>query len=272
MRHDDFIDFLRSAASRLGLDPSGYRNVGSTVKKRLRRRLAELGLSDVGEYREYLDSHSEEWQSVDAMCRIPISRLYRDAQVYDLIASELLPERARAALAERRESLRIWSAGCASGEEPYTIAAIWHFELACTFPELALRIVATDVSEAMCERTRRGVFDPTSLRELPAGLRSRAFERDAERWRAAPDLRAYLTIAREDLRITYQAGSFDLIFCRNLAFTYFDDPTRRRVVDRFAERLVPGGYLVVGKGEIIPATASLIRLAPCVYRLETKTK
>lgn len=273
MRHDDFVHFLRSVAPRLGLDPSGYRNVGSTVKKRVRRRLAELGLSSLDAYGAYLESHREEWSALDAMCRIPISRLYRDARVYDIVASEVLPERARAAVAEGRRTLRVWSAGCASGEEPYTIAAIWRFEVARAFPALTLEIVATDVSEEMCERTQRGLFDPTSLRELPERLRSLAFVREGDHWQATSELRAHMAVVREDLRATYQSGPFDVVLCRNLAFTYFDEPTRGCVLDRFAERLVPGGYLIVGKGETIPASMTgFVPTSPCIYRFDQKTK
>ncbi|AKU93516.1 Chemotaxis protein methyltransferase CheR [Labilithrix luteola] len=267
MNEGSFVDFLREVLPRFGLDLAGFRNVRSTVKKRLRKRLAELRLADLDAYRAYLTAHAEEWAVLDGMCRIPISRLYRDAFVYDVVAHELLPERAREAKAASRNALRVWSAGCASGEEPYTISAIWRFEVEKAFPDLALEIVATDVDVEMCARARRATYDTTSLREVPAAWRDRAFVPDGDDWRAIHEIRERVNVVREDLRTSYRPGPFDLIFCRNVAFTYFDEPVRRHVTERFAERLHPGGYLVVGKGEVIPeTTTAFTSVAPCIYR------
>lgn len=155
---------------------------------------------------------------------VTISRLYRDAPVMERLARDVLP-RAR----------RVWSAGCASGEEPYTIALLApHVE-----------IVATDAEPELIERARRGEFGESSLRELPPGLRARlAVEREA--------LGARITFLVQDLRKEAPAGPFDLVLCRNVAFTYFDVPLQREVLARIESVLAPGGELVIGKGERLP--------------------
>jgi chemotaxis protein methyltransferase CheR len=247
----DVVAFLQWSLPRLGLRWPGFRNVRGTVRKRLVRRMAELGLRSLAEYRAHLEVADEEWAVLDAMCVIPISRLYRDRAVFDRLAHEVLPERADAASREGRPSVRIWSAGCASGEDPYTVAILWHLEIAPRHPGLRLDLVATDVDETMITRAMRGCYGEGSLRELPARLRDAAFHRD-DRIRIRDELRQGVTFRREDMRVVMPDGPFDVILCRNTAFTYFDEPTQRAVAARLITGLRNGGALVVGSHERLP--------------------
>lgn len=210
---------------RIGLRPEGFSSFLGLVAKRIKKRARAIGLEGgIEAYRAYLAAHDEEWRELDAMCRVTISRLYRDAPVMERLAREVLP-RAR----------RVWSAGCASGEEPYTIALLAsHVE-----------IVATDVDAELVDRARRAEFGESSLRELPPHLRARF---DVERHR----LRTRITFLVQDLRREAPAGPFDLVLCRNVAFTYFDAPLQRDVLARIESVLAPGGELVIGKGEKLP--------------------
>src|SRR6516225_732332 len=122
MPEDARVDFLKWCVPRLGLRWPGYRKVRGLVGKRLNRRLAELGLADLSAYRTFLMREPAEWGQLDAMCRIPISRFYRDRGVFDAIGQQLLPEAAAAVTARGANAVKCWSAGCASGEEPYTLA------------------------------------------------------------------------------------------------------------------------------------------------------
>jgi chemotaxis protein methyltransferase CheR len=209
---------------RIGLRPEGFANFGGLLAKRIKKRARVLGLEGVGAYRAWLASHDDEWGELDAICRVTISRLYRDAPAMERLARDILP-RAR----------RVWSAGCASGEEPYTIALL----------APRVEIVATDVDAELVERAKRAEFGESSLRELPLDLRARfAAERDA--------LRARITFLVQDLRKEAPAGPFDLVLCRNVAFTYFDVPLQREVLARIRSVLAPTGELVIGKGEALP--------------------
>ena len=113
-------EFLKWCLPVLRFSWPGFRKVRKQVCKRLTRRTGELGLPDLVAYREYLVSHHEEWQVLDSLCRVTISRFYRDRRVFDVLRFEILPTLARRALTDAEKEVRCWSAGCCSGEEPYT--------------------------------------------------------------------------------------------------------------------------------------------------------
>jgi len=253
MTDADLVAFLKWAVARLGLRWTGLRDFRGTVRKRLTKRLAELGLADLAAYRAYVEREPDEAQVLEAMCRIPISRLYRDASVFDLLAKELLPERARAAEREGRSAVRIWSAGCASGEEPTTVAILWHVDVAPDHPSIALELIATDADEGMLARAERGAYGPGSVRELPPRLRERALRREGLLFVVDPELRRGVTFRREDLRRSMPDGPFDVVLCRNMLLTYIDESQHLPLLQAIVARLLPGGVLVVGSRETMPA-------------------
>lgn len=261
MRDDDCVALLRWALPRLQLNWAGFRKVHGQVCKRLRGRLRELGLADFTAYRTHLESDPGEWERLDHCCRITISRFYRDRPVFDAIAARVLPDLAARAEREKR-SLRAWSVGCASGEEPYSLKILWDLEVAPRFPGVALSIVATDVDAEVLRRAREGRYPAGSLRELPARLRDRSLEAVDGDFRVRPQHREGVVFLHQDLRRTLPDGCFDLVLCRNLAFTYFAPPLRRTALARLLGRLRPLGYLVIGSGERLPPEApGLVPLA-----------
>jgi len=137
--------------------------------------MEQVGCADVEAYRAHLARHEEEWRVLDGLCRITISRFYRDRHVFDALRTVVLPELARRAQARRASGLRCWSAGCASGEEPYTLLLIWHLELEHRFPEVPLTVVATDSDGVLLARARRACYPGSSLRDLPGSWKELAF-------------------------------------------------------------------------------------------------
>ncbi len=266
MREAECTAFLQWALPRLGRHWPGYRKPRRLLCKRLGRRLRELGLPDLDAYRSHLLAREDEWAALDALCGIPISRFYRDRGVFDALEREVLPALAEAA--RSRAALDVWSAGCARGEEPYTLAILWAAHLHERYPSLRLRVVATDNDERMLERARSGVFSASSLKELPADLRAAGFERADGAWRVRERFRG-IEFLRQDLRETMPAGPFDLILCRNVLFTYYASPLREQLAERIVERLRPGGALVVGIHESPPAELRGVQPWPrlrAVYR------
>jgi chemotaxis protein methyltransferase CheR len=249
----DCVEFLRWALPRLGLRWGGFRKVRGQVCKRLRRRLSEVGLADLDAYRVQLERHPEEWAVLESLTHITISRFNRDRGVFAFLQWEVLPTLA-ATVAERgADALEVWSAGCASGEEAFTLAIMWRLDLAPRFPELAIRILATDADEAMLARARRGCFSASSLRELPARSRAAAFAQGDRHYCLRDPFREPVRIARHDIRSRPPDGPFDLVLCRNLAFTYFDLELQRATAARLAGALRAGGALVLGSHESLPA-------------------
>ncbi len=250
------VQFLQWALPQLGLAWPGFRRVHRQVCKRIGRRLQALGLSGPAAYRAYLESHPEEWQVLDSFCRISVSRLVRDRLVFDWLARTVLPELAADAAARGARELRCWSAGCASGEEPYSLSILWRLELASRFPDLIFGIVATDVDEQLLERARLARYRRTSLREVPPAWIGAAFTRVGELFVLDPEFRRGVEFRCEDIRDRVPSGPFDLILCRNLAFTYFEPPLQCRTLARMLAVLRPGGAFVIGLREHLPEGAS----------------
>jgi chemotaxis protein methyltransferase CheR len=250
MRDPECVDFLQWALPRLRLRWAGFRKVRGQVCKRIGRRMAALGLPDAGAYRAHLDAHPDEWAVLDGLCRVTISRFHRDRGVFEELEREVLP-----ALARRTARIRAWSLGCASGEEPYTLAILWRLRVGPAHPGVQLQVVATDADERLIERAHRARYEAGTLRELPEDLRDRAFLRERDGYRLRDELRADVDLRVEDVRRSAPPGPFHLVLCRNVVFTYLDEALQREVLDRIEERLDPDGFLVLGRHESPPPGA-----------------
>ena len=243
---------------RLKLRWPGFRRVRRQVCRRLRRRLLELELAALADYRAFLAGHPEEWRLLDGMCRITISRFYRDRAVWDELDAEVLPRLAREAAGDG--VVRCWSVGCASGEEPYTLSLLGQ-RLAARSP-IRLAITASDADPTLLARARRGCYPEASLRDLPLDLQARFRTRGGERC-LEERFRRDVTLIEQDIRSDQPPGPFRLILCRNLVLTYFAPEVQREVLTRMLERLTPGGVLVIGAKEALPGDLpELVAIAP----------
>jgi chemotaxis protein methyltransferase CheR len=247
----DCVDFLQWALPQLRMRWAGFRKVRRQVCKRIARRRHELGLPDLAAYHAYLETHPGEWSVLDAMCRVTISRFYRDAGVFAALGREVLP-----ALARSSATVAAWSVGCASGEEPYTLALLWKLELRARFPNTELTVLGTDVDRALLRRAEEGCYSRASLKELPKAWLRAFEERDSLVCLETP-YREPVRFVEQDIRAGSPDGRFDLILCRNLVFTYFELDLQREVLARLAESLHPGGALVVGAHETLPDQSPL---------------
>ena len=248
MRDTDCTAFLQWALPQLDMHWPGFRKVRHQVCKRVRHRIVALGLNGFDAYRERLEGNAQEWEVLDQFCHITISRFFRDRGVFDCLRTGILPAIAERARSERRDA-RCWSAGCASGEEPYSIRILWDIGLSCAGPMTEMSIVATDIDDALLARARDGCYGRTSLREVPPELIARAFKQLGSRFCLQEEHREGVIFMKQDLRSDAPPGPFDLILCRYLAFTYFAPSLQQKVLRAFAERVVSNGLLVVGSHE-----------------------
>lgn len=255
MHEASCVELLKWALPKLGLAWSGFRRVHRQVCKRVSRRLGELHLPDCAAYRDYLERNPAEWDVLATFCRIPISRFFRDAAVFDCLEREVLPSLARIAIAQDRTVLTCWSAGCAAGEEPYSLSILWHYVLAARFPSLSIDILATDLDEHQLERARAALYRPSSLSEVPPDLRGRAFERLGELYLISTEARLGVAFDRQDFLQSIPPGPFDMVLCRNAAFTYCSQERQRTLLPRLCTALRAGGALVVGLRERLPQNA-----------------
>lgn len=252
MHETSCVEFLKWALPQLGLAWSGYRRVHRQVCKRLGRRLRELHLPNSGAYHDYLECNPAEWDMLAAFCRIPISRFFRDRAVFDCLRQEVLPSLAAQALVNGATALQCWSAGCAAGEEPYSLSMLWRCGVSAGFPSLSIDILATDVDEHQLERARAGLYRGSSLREVPERWREAAFERLEQLYRIKGEFRTSVAFEGQDLLQSVPTGPFDIILCRNVAFTYFSEERRHEFLPRAYSILKPGGALVIGIRERLP--------------------
>lgn len=252
------VAFLRWALPRLGLSWTGFRRVRRQVWRRIGRRVQELHLGDPAAYRAYLQRHPEEWQVLESLCHVTISRFFRDRAVFERLAADVLPTLASEATVRREKVVRAWSAGCASGEEPYSVRLLWHFRVAARFPGVSLQILATDIDDAVLERATAGWYRKSSLRELPTEWIAAAFIRQRDVYGLRALHRSSVTFRRGDIRTEVPPGLFDLVLCRNLVFTYFDDVQQRHTLYRLLSCLREGGALVIGRRETLPSGAEAL--------------
>lgn len=251
MRDADCIAFLQWALPPLDLRWQGFRKVHGQVCKRLKRRMKQLGLEDIAAYRARLKADPDEWAVLDGLCHITVSRFFRDSRVFEALTLRVLPEIAARAAEGGREG-RFWTAGCASGEESYTLKIIWDLEVAIAHPGVGCSIIATDVDEPVLERARKGCYARGCLRELPEAFIAQAFDRTGKLYCVKPKHREGLRFLNQDLRRDAPDGLFDLILCRNVAFTYFEAPLQREALVRLIEHLAVPGYLIIGAKERLP--------------------
>jgi chemotaxis protein methyltransferase CheR len=251
MRDADCVCFLQWALPRLGMRWPGFRKVRRQVCKRIARRMRDLELKTIGQYRERLEDDPAEWRFLDGLCRITISRFYRDTHVFDVLGRDVLPALAAEA-GKAGRAVRCWCAGCASGEEVYTLAILWEAEVRPAFPGTRLEIVGTDADPVMVARAERACYGRGSFKDMPHAWLERAFEASDGRYCITQVYRAGVSILRQDIREAMPEGPFDLIFCRNLAFTYFALEVQRAVLAGIMTRLRSAGYLVIGAHEALP--------------------
>jgi chemotaxis protein methyltransferase CheR len=219
------------------------------VCRRVAARAGELGLTDRQAYEARLASDPSEREALYRLCFVTISRFYRDRRTYDVLRDVVLPSLASAV--DASGCLDVWSAGCASGEEPFSVAILWRVDVGPKFPNVSLRIVATDFDETVLARALRGELRESSLRETPQHWREAAFEPGEQPGVLVvrEELRRDVRFVRADIRTFLPEHRPHLVLARNSVFTYFDATAQADFVRRVAEHIVPNGYLVVGARE-----------------------
>lgn len=243
VKDSECVAFLQWALPQLHMRWPGYRKVRRQVCKRIVRRMRALDLHDVEAYRARLAEDSAEWAVLDSMTRITISRFFRDRDVFAYLCDEALPALHRLAAPG---PVRIWSAGCAGGEEAYTLGIAGHRE------GIPIQILGTDADEHQLERARRGLYSSGSLKDLPEAWRATSFEDHDGKQRLKRELRNDVHLALQDIRREMPDGPFHLVLCRYLAFTYFDEELQQRIAQGLLERTAPRGLIVLGKRESWP--------------------
>lgn len=268
MRESEF-EFIRTLVyqrSRIHLT----RDKRELVSARLGKRLRATNRRSVGDYCELLRAPGADEELGHLIDAISTNHtfFFREQAHFDFLREKIVPEMTARARTERWPRLRVWSAACSSGEEPYSIAMV----LASCAGDWPWQIEATDVSRRVLARAQRGVYPGETVQRLPAPLVRTCFQRgfgpQEGNYRVVPELRARVTFHHLNLLDGEPPFTepFQVIFCRNVMI-YFDRPTQEELVARLTRRLVPGGYLLVGHAESLTHLPHGLRLLrPAVYQ------
>jgi len=236
------------------------------LKRRIASRVRALGLNDPQAYLQVLRRDSAEVDLLMTALTIHVSQFFRNPSMFATLERNILPELIQQVRAEGRGVVRLWSAGCSSGEEPYSLALV---ASALETTEIPLQIQATDLSPAILEVARAALFEPQRLAEVPAAVRERYFTPEAGRFRLIDAVRRRVRFASHNLLTDPDYPRADLILCRNVLI-YFSREEQEKILSRFAAVLPPGGVLVLGKAEmLLGETRNLFRVespAERIYR------
>lgn len=259
MKDSECVQFLQWALPRLHMRWPGFRKVRAQVCKRIARRMHQLDMGSITDYRAYLEAQPQEWDTLDALSRVTISRFYRDKSMFAFLESDVLPTLARQATDRRQNRLRVWSAGSSSGEEPYTIALIWELRLQSQFPHMHLEIIATDVDPRMNRRAKAACYLYSSIKNLPTDWRDGVFNKQDDLFCLKQEYLGDVRFIEQDVRKELPPEPFDLVLCRNLVFTYFEEAQQDKILDRIKNLMQTGGALVIGVHENLPEGAKGFR-------------
>lgn len=235
------------------------------VKARLLKRLRVLRIANFDNYLKYIErdrSGNEISEMVDVLTTNK-TNFFREAEHLNYLRDSILPH-------IKKDKIRIWSAGCSSGEEAYSIAMVLRDALP-EIDKLDVKILATDISERMLEKARDGIYSEEMLRGLTPQMRQSYFKCvetvPPRRYKVLPSIRSIVYFAKLNLMEDWpMAGLFDVIFCRNVMI-YFDKPTQEKLVKRFWDRLANESYLMIGHSESLTFLAHNYRyVKPAVYR------
>ncbi len=239
---------------------------------RIKRRLKALSMDSYGHYCQYLFGSKGMKEEIGHLIDVVTTNktdFFRESKHFDFLVERLLPDWASYGTGGR--PFVIWSAGCSTGEEPYTLAIVLS-EYAQTHPGFRFRILASDISTIVLEKAGMGVYPEEAIHLIPAGIKRKYFLRsrtaDSHRVRVVPELRRLV----EFRRLNFMDADYgvaerpDAIFCRNVII-YFDRATQESILAKLSACLVPGGYLFVGHAETLHnMNLPLMPVAPSLYR------
>jgi two-component system, chemotaxis family, CheB/CheR fusion protein len=237
------LAFIRDAR---GFDFTGYKR--SSLARRIRKRMQESGASDYVDYRDQLESSAEEFGFLFNTILINVTGFFRDTETWTFLQRDIMPE--LLANAEDGHEIRVWSAGCASGEEAYSLAIAFSEALGTEEIAKRVKIYGTDVDDEALHDARAGLYSAKALDALPGELRKKYFEQNGTQFAFRPDLRRRVIFGRHDLTRDAPISWLDLLVCRN-TLMYFNVETQSQVIDRFHFALRGGGYLFLGKAEML---------------------
>ncbi|HEY0016757.1 MAG TPA: CheR family methyltransferase [Longimicrobium sp.] len=258
---ESLLGFLKASRS---FDFTGYKR--STLMRRVVKRMQTVGIEGFDAYRDYLELHGHEFDELFNTILINVTSFFRDPEAWDTLAREFIP----AILARKGadEPVRVWTAGCASGEETYTVMMLLAEAMGPEQFRDRVKVYATDADNDALTAARHASYEDRDMEGVPEGFRDRYFERMGTRWTFRADMRRQVIFGRHDLVQDAPISHLDLLTCRNVLM-YFNAEVQARILARFHFALAPQGVLLLGKAEMMRSHADLfvpVNLQARVFR------
>jgi two-component system CheB/CheR fusion protein len=250
-----------------GFDFTAYKR--ASLMRRVQVRMQALGMSRFAAYLDFLQVDAEEFTRLFNTILINVTSFFRDPAHWEYLRDEILPDLVGAASAAA--PIRVWSAGCASGEEAYSIAILLAEAMGSDAFRQRVKIYATDVDEEALAQARPAVYGARAVEDVPAPLLERYFDRQDDRFAITKELRRAVIFGRHDLIQDAPISRVDLLVCRN-CLMYFNTEAQARILSRFHFALVPRGVLFLGKAETLLAQSALFEPVDVKRRLFAKTE
>jgi chemotaxis methyl-accepting protein methylase len=242
----DVKRLLATIADERGIDLTQYR--GAYVERRIAARLRALNLHTYRQYARYLQADPKEFASLLDALTINVTDFFRDPPVYQVFRTRVVPEIIERKVKTRHRVIRVWSAGCATGEEPYSIAMSFLSALGPLAADFTLHVVGTDLDPKALETAARAEYDIAKLKHIPKTDQVRFVDVGTDTFRIKPEVTKHVRFSPLNLFTDEPIHVVDVLFCRNV-FIYFTREQQARVISRFSEALARGGYLVLGRSE-----------------------
>src|SRR3989440_8891861 len=254
---DDVLrSILEQVSRQANIDFRLYKS--TTILRRISRRIAVTHCSTMHDYLDYLKAYPQEVGELVKAFLINVTQFFRDSDAFTYLKSEILPKLIARGL-ERDHTLRVWAAGCATGEEAYSLAMFITDLLGPELSEWSIKIFATDVDEVAINFARRGLYSENLLKDLPAGYKDHFFERADHGYRISKMLRQMIIFGQQNLSRSAPFPHIDLVLCRNVLI-YFTPELQEYVLNQFAYSLANGGYLFLGKAKTVRTVKAFYEL------------
>jgi two-component system CheB/CheR fusion protein len=231
-----------------GFDFTGYKR--ASLQRRIQKRLQTVGITAVPDYIDFLEVHPEEFAGLFNTVLINVTSFFRDPSTWEFLATKVVPE--IVARSAEPQPIRVWSAGCASGEEAYTLAMLFAENLGLDGFKEAVKIYATDLDDEALAHGRQGIYSKDVLANVPPELREKYFDSANGQFAFRKDLRRQVIFGRHDLIQDAPISRVDLLVCRN-TLMYFNAETQARILARFHFALNDNGVLFLGRAETMIA-------------------
>jgi two-component system, chemotaxis family, CheB/CheR fusion protein len=240
---EELLYFVRDSR---GFDFTGYKR--SSLTRRIRKRMADVGIDEYLDYRDLLETSADEFVSLFNTILINVTGFFRDGESWSYLQREVVPK--LLARLGPDDEIRVWSAGCSSGEEAYTLAIVFAEAIGIEQCVRRVKIYSTDVDDEALREARSGNYPASSLESVVEPLRAKYFEAHGDRFAIRSDLRRRVIFGRHDITRDAPISRLHLLVCRN-TLMYFNVEAQSKIVDRFTFALNDGGCLFLGKAEML---------------------